>query len=187
MGKKLKTLKEVIGFYDNKVFLVKGNSYELKDALHELGARYRTDFGWYFSKLFTEIPTSLPEGLELVELNWDEVGNGDDELKNDDIVRAAVESKIYEADASRHQGAVGDRVEEFVTVASKREFDGAFGHQVCYTFRDERDNCYVWFTSSGTKTQFEENEMVTIKGTVKSHDVFRNVQQTVLTRVSRSK
>lgn len=182
--RKFKTAKEVSGFDNNVIYIVKGDSFPVKDRLSELGARFRRDFGWYFGS-FANKPETLPEGLELVEVTWDEVGNEDGEFKNEDVIREVVDSKIYEQDPSEWQGAEGERLEIYVLVEAKREFESAYGTQLRYCFRDEYDNCYTWFTSAGTKTSFDEGESYVIRGTVKSHDKYRNVKQTVLTRVTK--
>lgn len=184
--KKIKTAKQVTGFDNEVIYVVKGDSFDLKEELKELGARFNRAFGWYFGS-FAQKPDSLPGELSLVEVRWEEVGNPDGEFKNSDIIKEVLDSKIYEADPSEYVGSVGDRIEEFVLVEEKREFEGAYGTQNCYTFRDERDNCYVWFTATSTKTQFEKGETVRIRGTVKSHSSFRNIKQTTLSRVSKVK
>lgn len=182
-GRKFKTSKEISGFDKDIIYIVKGDSFAVKDSLKDLGARFRRDFGWYFGS-FAEKPAELPSGLELVEVKWEEVGEANGEFKNEAVIKKVIDSKIYEPDDSEWQGTVGGRIEEFVLVENKREFESTYGSQICYTFRDERDNCYVWFTSVTSKTSFEQGESYTIRGTVKAHDSFRNIKQTVLSRVS---
>lgn len=183
-GRNFKTAKEISGFNNGVIYIVKGNSFDVKDALREAGARFRRDFGWYFGS-FCEKPDTLPAGLELVELTWDEVGNEDGSFKNDEVIKAAIEAKIYDADPSEFVGSIGERLEVEVTVESKREFEGSYGTQLVYRFRDENNNCFSWFTSAGTKTSFEEGETCIIRGTLKSHDVYRNCKLNTLSRVSR--
>lgn len=182
--KQNRPLKQIIGFENEIIYIVKGESFSVKDNLKELGARFRRDFGWYFGS-FADKPDTLPAGLELVEVRWEEVGNEDGSLKNEDIVKQVIESKIYDADPSEYVGEIGERIEVSVIVESKREFESLYGTQFCYGFRDENKNCYTWFTSTASKTSFTVGEEVTIRGSVKSHDIYKNKKSTVLSRVSK--
>lgn len=184
MFKTLKTEKEVSGFDNDIIYIVKGDSFALKNQLKEMGFRFRRDFGWYAGS-FCEKPEVMPSTLSLIEVKWEEVGNEDGSFKNEDVIKKVIESKIYDEDPSQWVGAVGDRVEVDVVVESKREFEGQYGSQLCYTFRDESRNCYVWFTSVGTKTSFEQDETYTIRGTLKKLDEYRNCKQNVLSRVTK--
>ena len=80
---------------------------------------------------------------------------------------------------SEHVGEIGDKLEvkcsTFKTVYS---FDTQFGTSWIYRFTDSNNNVYTWTTS----TCVEDDKVVSIKGTVKKHDEYRGVKQTVLTR-----
>lgn len=182
--KQLKPAKEVCGFTNGVAYITKNATYEMKDEIHAIGGRYRRDLGWYFGD-WCEKPDEkdLPLGVELVKITWEEIGNPDGSFKPEDEVKAIVESKIFPEDISEFQGKVGDRLEFFALVEAKRNFELNGEEKVCYSFRDERENSYTWFTAATSKTQFEEGDAVTIRGTVKEHKTYKNVKQTVLTRV----
>lgn len=84
-----------------------------------------------------------------------------------------------QAKDSKHVGKVGERITVKVNVL--REFckDGEYGVTHIYTMQDEDGNIFTWFSSNGI---LEERQTVTLKGTVKAHDIFNGKAQTVLTR-----
>lgn len=63
-------------------------------------------------------------------------------------------------------------------------FETMFGRSVRIEF-NYNGNSVVWFTnvSSFEKQNLKENMKYNLKGTVKKHDTFNNVKQTILTRV----
>jgi hypothetical protein len=87
------------------------------------------------------------------------------------------------AEVSRHVGAEGDKLPAFdARVLSVRTIDGAYGTTTLFTFMDEAGNVFKWF-ASGNKTSLASiDDTVTVAGTVKKHDEFRGVAETVLTR-----
>lgn len=89
------------------------------------------------------------------------------------------EVKAAEA-PSEWVGQPGDKVTVTATIRTVRFINGRFP-TVLYTLRDDAGHIYTWFASSealGDKTE----ETVTIKATIKGHDEFRGIKQTVLTR-----
>lgn len=83
-----------------------------------------------------------------------------------------------EAKTSDHVGSVGDRitvkVAEHAVLAS---WDTDWGCTSLHKFVDEQGNVYTWKTGS-----IVPDDVQSIKGTVKSHNDFRGVKQTELTR-----
>lgn len=177
-----KTQKEVLGFKNGFITIFKGNTYAYKEWFKEQGARYTKHWGWSFSSEM-EVPTDLPEGVEAIKLEWDAVGNGD-ELKPDAQVKAAVEALMYEPSNSQFVGAVGDRLELWLTVEKVIELDGYYGRSYMHIMYDEDENTYLWTTASA---KWDEGEEYHIKGTVKDHRTYKGVNQTVLTRCAKVK
>ena len=60
--------------------------------------------------------------------------------------------------------------------------DGTTG--TLLSFEDETGNEFTWFT--GGAKGFVVGDAVTVKATVKRHDVYRGVKQTVLNRVQKA-
>lgn len=83
---------------------------------------------------------------------------------------------------SEHVGNKGDRLKGLqVTIQEQRVIgESQWGDRVLVKFIDEAGNLLVWFTGAGTGR--ETGERVRLSGTVKAHDEFNGVQQTVLTR-----
>lgn len=82
---------------------------------------------------------------------------------------------------SEHVGEVGAKIERDVTVTSVRYVASNWGTTSLYTLADTDGNVFKWF-SSGSVLDDREGDTVTITGTVKKHDEYRGVKQTVLTR-----
>lgn len=174
-----KSQREVLGFTDGYITIFKGNTYPYKEWFKENGAVYRKLWGWSFAS-GAEIP-ELPIEIEAVRLDWSAVGADAENLKNDEAVRAAVEALTMEPSNSQFQGEIGQRLEVEVTVTRAILINGAYGTSMCYTMVDDNENEYVWITTSA-KTQLKEGEQCVIRGTVKAHKTYRNVNQTTLTR-----
>lgn len=80
---------------------------------------------------------------------------------------------------SEYQGKVGERLT--IDVASAElvtSWDGYYGWTGLYKFIDNDGNVYMWYSSSGQRT----DGATSITGTVKEHSEYRGVKQTVLTR-----
>jgi hypothetical protein len=91
-------------------------------------------------------------------------------------------TRAYEAKRnaeSDHFGTVGKRETWEGVVLATREFEGQFGLKTMVKF-GVGSNVAVWWASS--RITFETGQTVTIKGTVKSHSVYRGAKQTDLSR-----
>ena len=173
--------KNILGFQEGYITIFKGNQEEYEDWFDHSIARYCRHWGWYVVSEDT-IPFDLPTGLEPVELKWEMVGCGT-ALKNDEEVRAAVNSLLYDTHPSVFQGNIGDRLDLVVTVIKLTQRDSQFGDKIrcntIHTFEDAHGNHYLWDT--GAKC-WPEGEVKHIRGSVKEHKIINNIQTTVLTR-----
>lgn len=80
---------------------------------------------------------------------------------------------------SQFQGSIKKRqVFENLELVWEYEIESFYGLSYIYKFEDVNGNVYIWKTSKG----FEVGEVVTGKATVKDHQVYNGVKQTVLTR-----
>ncbi len=92
---------------------------------------------------------------------------------------------------SEHVGEVGERRSFALTLQSHRSFETQFrtrvgmqyGWKTVYSFRDEQDNVFVWFTTDGND-QLTQGQCYTVVGTVKKHDEYKGTKQTILSRCS---
>lgn len=102
------------------------------------------------------------------------------------VIKVAEAGMAREAQAAKdgensdHVGTVGDKITVTVSVLSAGSFFGRFGETTIYKMKDETGNVFTWFSSS-MSTLFE-GATYEITGTVKKHDEFRGVKQTILTR-----
>lgn len=164
------------GFVEDKIHVVGiANSFERKDEIKAAGGRYNEYTGWYFSEPHEEFKT--------VELTAEECLYEDRWCKLDWIaawrIREILKAKLP-ANPSKHIGQVGSKIELEATFKRTRWYDTRFGTTWIYTFEDAEGNCLVWKTSASIGA--EEGDKVRIKGTVKDHDEYNGVKQTVLTR-----
>ena len=81
---------------------------------------------------------------------------------------------------SQHVGQVKDKLTVTVTIKGDTPIDGDYGVSHLYTMTDEAGNVFKWFSSRNQN--WEVGQQVTIKGTVKGHEVYREVAATLLTR-----
>jgi hypothetical protein len=96
--------------------------------------------------------------------------------------------KRFESDAaSQYIGTVGSRERVTATLVFTTDFETNFGVTHLYKFKDEAGNILVWFASSvyyNTVTGQDINigDTVTLNATVKSHEDYKGVKQTIITR-----
>lgn len=83
---------------------------------------------------------------------------------------------------SQHIGAVGDKLELDIQCKNVISVEGMYGATGIHKMEDDVGNQLTWFASGGTNW-LQEGERFRIKGTVKAHDEYKGVKQTILTRV----
>lgn len=86
---------------------------------------------------------------------------------------------------SKHFGTIGKRGEYTLTLEDVRGFDTNWGENFLRRWRDPDGNVAVWWSSSSN--HFEVGQTYHVRATVKDHDEYNGVAQTVLTRVSELK
>lgn len=168
--------KEAFGFHDGFITIIKGDSYPYKDYLKAEGAKYSKLWGWYFASDL-ELPP-LADSLEAVRLDWNLIGQEDWLLKSESIVAAEVAKLIHEPSESKFVGEIGERIEIEVEVKRAIPLENYYGN-IIFTFEDDDKNVFVWKT---TPRPIEVGSRIKLRGTVKAHNIFRDVEQTVLSR-----
>ncbi len=86
---------------------------------------------------------------------------------------------------SEHVGALKERLEFDVRVIGKRWVEGYYGSSALIRMLDADDNLFVTFANGQFGDDVEIGDAVTIRGTVKKHDEFKGVKQTVINRVAK--
>ena len=168
--------KEAFGFTDGYITIIKGDSYPFKDFLKAEGARFSKLWGWYFASGM-EIP-QLAASLEAVRLDWDLVGQEDGLLKSESIVKAEVAKLIQDPSNSQFVGEIGQRIEVEVNVKRAIPLNNYYGN-IIFTFEDDDENVYVWRT---TPRPIEVGTRIKLRGTIKQHNIYNEVPQTILSR-----
>lgn len=182
--KKLKPLKNILGFDKGYINIVCGESYDHKDWIKEHGGRFNNFFNWYFISDIDVEKLELPEGLTLKKVEWEKVAVNDETLKKESEIKAYLESLIYPEDESQFVGTVGERIVVEVTVEKNITLEGYYGIQHMHVMRSDDGNVFVWTT---TTKDWAVGSKKNIRGTVKEHKTYRNTHQTVLTRCSEVK
>ena len=175
--------KEMLGFQKGYITIFKGDTEGADFWFQKSIARYTRFWGWYIVST-DEVPNDLPAGIEPVRLSWELVGQPNGDLKSETEVTAAVESLLCEDSPSRFVGAVGERLNLTVTVIKSMAIDSKYGSTTIHIMEDADKNIFVWTTAAKS---WPAGSVKTIRGTVKEHNIYRNVQQTILTRCAEVK
>lgn len=106
--------------------------------------------------------------------------------------KVAEEKRIAENADVTYFGNVGDKFEKEMTFEKMFGFETQFGYQYILLFRDEENHVFKWSTSNGSyKTvrygregcvDYEVGKKYIIKGSIKAHNEYKGVKQTVVTR-----
>ena len=111
--------------------------------------------------------------------------------------KIAEEKRAIENAKVEYYGAVGDKFELTLTFDKSFGFEGAYGFTYIHLFHDDEGHQFKWSSSNGTykveydKTadfggieycEFEVGHKYLMKGTVKAHNEYKGVKQTVITR-----
>lgn len=170
---------------EGKIYVVIGNTYEIREELKEAGAKYRGGINWYFLEEQDKYPT--------VELTYEECLNiypeyGTMSWKDLIEVQAVLNSKIpTEEDPSQYVGQVGERLDVIVTFKKRSTYEipsyAGWGTDMVgiNVFRDDAGNCFIWKSTSAF-FNIPEGEKVRLRGTVKEHTDYKGTKQTVLQR-----
>lgn len=87
----------------------------------------------------------------------------------------------FDVTKSTHIGVTGDKVNIDVTVLSSfRSKDNTFD---VIKMIDANGNVYVWFNHGSSK--ISKDETLKVQGTIKAHNEYKGIKETVLTRVKR--
>ena len=170
---------------DGKLFLVVGNTYEIKEELREAGAKW---FGYLQGWVFTQ-PTEYPT----VELTAEECLNFNPEggtiwWKGYNEIKPVIEDKLPKEElvVSEYIGAIGDKLDAEVTFTKmhsyeRKSFRGWGTEWVgIYKFVDDNGNIIIWNTTASPEV--EEGKRYHITGTIAEHKEYKLDKQTILKR-----
>ena len=168
---------------DGITYLFLGNTYEIKDQIKALGAKFDHLLGWHIDH---EV-----EGYQFITVNVNDItfesmfdGYTLESEKvwklNLDSLKKSAYNIQNNVKASEYVGEVKDKIDIQVILKFYANFDSQFGLQTIYTFQDENNNIYVWKTANWL--DIEKGTKVNLKGTIKDHKEYKGEKQTVLTR-----
>ena len=104
----------------------------------------------------------------------------DKEWERQQLVRKEEAAKRKaEYTKSEFVGEVGERITVRIHVGFHKEIGGQFGITHLYKMRDIDGNAFTWFSSNDV---LDEGKWYNITGTVKKHETYDDIKQTVLTR-----
>lgn len=154
-------------------------SFSIDEAGHR-AAWYNQTFKWYTpSKM--DVPEDLPDGVEAIRLDWNEVRDPEDSenlaMRDHEFVTEYVNSLITIPSKSQYQGEIGDWIIKDVLVNKNVALSSRFGESHMHILEDNEQNVYVWTTGS---KNYEEGTMLRLKMKVKDHKEYNGVQQTVV-------
>ena len=178
--KKIRPLKEILGFSKGYITIFKGDTYPVLEWFQQSVARYHNFWGWYIVSE-DKVPEIIPAGVTPIQLKWEDVAFADeDQLRPESQIKEHIDSLMYEPSPSKWQGSIGDRITRYLTVTKVAELpDGYYGPSTFYLFEDEEENEYTWTTAA---RKLELGETYEVVGTVKALSKYKGKEQTVLTR-----
>lgn len=99
-------------------------------------------------------------------------------LLQDKLLRA--EKLQEQANKSQYFGNIGDKFIRDFKVENVYGYDSQYGYVYINILEDAEDNIFVWKT---TTTALEIGKEITAKATIKEHQEYNGIKQTVLTRL----
>ena len=157
------------------------DSYQIKDELKDAGFRFSANLKWHKATRDEKYADNLIE-VKLSDLaQWSAWGKASFNSDAQKIVEEKI-AAVQPESTSEWIGEVGEKIKDLkVQLTRKYSFETRYGYSTAYTFQDEKGNVLVWFSS--TVQEVEPGDWCKIKYcTVKKHDEYKGVQQTIITR-----
>lgn len=173
-----------MGFEGDYIYLISGNTFDIKDYIKERGGRYNPALNWYFTE-----EVEVPKGYTLVPIKIDEVYDWLPRVKRLELkenakeVAAAARRTTEPESHSEYVGEIKQRLRDLeVVLDGARAVSSAYGQSIMFTFKC-KENVFIWFTScppDADKAIVGHKYLLT--GTVKDHKEYNGVKQTYLNR-----
>lgn len=171
---------------DGITWLVLGDdTYSIKEDLKAAGAKYNDLLGWHFDHAVEEFSVAEFDVKTLA----DELDDGTlhVEMYNIHLIRTVKEFRkqrtVRPESPSQYIGEIGERLTTEVELKNEYCYETYFTYSgelnAIYTFEDSCGNVFVWKTSP---KGLEIGHSYKVVGTVKDHNEYKGVKQTVLTR-----
>lgn len=170
-----------LGAASDKLYCIVGNTYPIKDKLKAEGCKYNSILKW-FSTSPLEVSNCTTVAIPTEEVyGWNEMTKRMEIRESAaECYNAAMEAALPHSN-STFQGQVGERLRNIpVTVTAAIRGEGAYGTTFSYTFVDENENVYMWYTTC--LNDYYVNHKYNLTGTVKKHQRQMAEDRTILTR-----
>ena len=175
-------VKNILGFQEGYIWIFKGDIEQAEYWFSKTPeCRFHVTWGWYIVSTET-VPFDMPSCIQTVQLPWEKVGNADGTLLPKATIVQAIDELLYSGHPSKFQGNIGERLERTLVLVNTIDLgENQYGSSQMYCFEDLEQNQYAWIT--GVKKSWATGEELHLRGTVKNHDIYKNVKRTLLTRV----
>ena len=173
--------KYVLGFEKGYITIFRGVKEEHEEWFKQSICRFARWWGWYVIST-QEVPKDLPSGVEPVRLYWDPMGNEEEWLREESVVKAHVYATLYPKNStSQPQGQEGQRLEVVLTIEENIVEENKRFNSTSYIhyMRDAKGNLYKWKTAA---RNWAVGASKKVRGTVKDYDTYKGEVVTVLTR-----
>ena len=172
---------------DGEMWIVLGDSYDIKDELKALGCKFAKALScWHCDHELDGYDTIKLTASEMYDVDnagvylWRCVKVG--ELLG--IIKTANENLRASKSSSSYVGAVGDKIEVRATFTRCHCYDTHFGYRTIThfinIFTDESGNVFVWNSTAFFDAGI--GDQVILKGTIKGHSEYEGIKQTELQR-----
>ena len=168
--------KHVFGFEEtNYITLYRGENVEEWANEDRTNIRYNCTFG-FFTPGRLQLP-HLTEGIEAVQLMWDEVAADEIRMRPHEEVKKIVAAKLGTLSKSEYQGYKDEILKKEVTIREDKINSGYFGEKHTYIMVDSTGNTYIWETS---ERNLIRGQTISIKMKVKDHKEIKGEKVTVV-------
>lgn len=176
------------GFKEGYIVAVLGDTYTHKEKLKDQGAKFSSQFKWYFEGGTEPIcATRKLEklGLPVRYLKWEEVSHtietGATVLKPINEIEKLLKVEVPLKKGYCFQGEIGDTISETMKVVEIKIIDGRYGRHAMHILRNANGQIFIWNT---TLSEMSLPECIYfVEGMIVNHVVFEGIRQTVLDNV----
>lgn len=130
----------------------------------------------YYTPGRLELP-NLTDGIEAVQLKWEQVAAKGNTMKPAEEVQKIVQSLIGMVSNSEYQGEKDEWIQKEVVVREKKSRDSRYGEKHTYVLVDSENNTYVWETNT---KDYAIDVAVSLKMKVKEHKEINGEKVTVV-------
>lgn len=176
-NKKAKWIEDNGFSAEGATYVAIGDTYSIKDELKAAGFTYSPVLKWHKATPDESYQTIKVDMDSIVEFSaW---GTGSYKIGAGDLINELLDATLPKSN-SEWVGETGSRISMEVIFVKRHGFMGKFGASNVYTFEDDNENLYTWFSTVEIKHEIGDRFILT--GTVKEHSEYKGTKSTVLSR-----